>query len=834
MHRPNLLTLWMALTAFLAFLSGLLYARADTPEALSFQGRVLVDGVPFTGTGAFRFALVEGNAASPVLHLDPPGGPSLGTVSLPVSKGLYSVRLGVDTIPVPQDLLHQSTDLRLRVWFNDGSHGLQQLSPDQPLLAVPYARRAATAALADTAGVISGNVPAEQIEGTLSDSQLPNTVARLDSAPTFTGTVTATGFRGPGTEPWTSTSDLAVLAEPNHGYLANREAIPVGFTLPATAQVGDVIRIAGAGAAGWGVRDADGVDIDIEAAGVTWTARETVRQWTSAALSADGRIIIACGDGTVHRSTDYGVSWSQPASPPACDSVAISADGQKMVAVRNGGRIHTSTDSGVTWVARDTARTWVRVASSSDGTRLVATAFRQGIFTSNDSGQTWTAREIGKQWVDVASSADGSRLIATWEGPDSDLLYLSDDFGVTWTTNSIPGVTRSGACTGVASSADGTRLVACTREGFVYRSTNSGQSWGRLVPDQFDFGKTFSTIASSADGRRLLAGVGVGIASAYAGPIYFSVDSGLTWIRYPSARNWTAVAMTPGGGQFVACDFDGHIYTSRARSLRNPNEVTEFRFVEPGYWRPFSYVTTDDFGRIPVHLLPELKLDASSITTGTLKMDRLPLLPASIISSGTFHTDRIPNLPATRIASGTFDQVRIPNLPAARIDSGTFEAARIPTSLPGNRDFSGTLAIGTSPTTTHKLFVKGNAAFDGNVTAIGFTSTSDSRLKTAVAPLPDALDRVTHLRGISFEWLPDGDRPSGRNLGFLAQEVALVAPELVHTNQAGFMSVQYDGVTPMLVEAVKELHQRFEQRLAEKDVQLQALRDRLAAVEARR
>lgn len=823
MHRPNLLTLWMALTAFLAFLSGLLYARADTPEALSFQGRVLVDGVPFTGTGAFRFALVEGNATSPVLHLDPPGGPSLGTVSLPVSKGLYSVRLGIDTIPVPSDLLQQSTDLRLRVWFNDGSHGLQQLSPDQPLLAVPYARRAATAAMADTAGVISGNVPAEQIEGTLSDSQLPNTVARLDSAPTFTGTVTAAGFRGRGVEHWSSTSDLAVLAEPNHSYLANREDTPVAFTLPETAQVGDVIRIARVGAAGWGLRDADGRDIDIEAAGVVWTARETVREWTSAAMSADGRIIVACGDGTVHRSTDYGVSWSQPASPPACTSVAISADGQKMVAVRSGGRIHTSTDAGVTWVARDTTRTWVRVASSSDGTRLAATAFNQGIFTSNDSGQTWTAREIGKAWVDVASSADGSRLIATRAFSGADMLYLSDDFGVSWTTNSIPGVTRVGTCTAVASSADGTRLVACTEEGFVYRSANSGQSWTRLIPDPvLGTSANFGAIACSADGNRWILGSGAGLLDfGTAGAIYASTDSGLSWTKGSLIRNWTAVAMSSDGAKAVATSkasgvIGGSLYTSRARSLRNSNEVTEFRFVDPGYWRPFSYITTDDFGRIPLHLLTDMKLDASSITTGTLSTARIPLLPASIISSGDFHPDRIPNIPATKVASGTFD------------------AARIPTSLTGYRSFSDTLAIGTSPTTAHRLFVKGNARFEGIVTANGFNSTSDSRLKTAVATLPNALDRVTHLRGISFEWLPDGDRPSGRNLGFLAQEVALVAPELVHTNQAGFMSVQYDGVTPMLVEAVKELHQKFEQRLAEKDVQLQALRERLAAVEARR
>lgn len=809
--------------AFLVFFSGLLRTRSDTPEALSFQGRLLVDGVPFTGTGAFRFALVEGNAASPVLNLDPPGGPSLGTVSLPVSKGLYSVRIGVDTIPVPLDLLQQSADLRLRVWFNDGSHGLQQLSPDQPLLAVPYARRAATAAVADTAAAVSGTLPAEKIQGILSDSQLPNTVARLDSAPTFSGTLTAGGFRGPGTEPWTVETDTAVLMEPNHGYLANRDDIPVAFTLPGTAQVGDVIRIAGAGAGGWNLRDTDGTEIGIESAGITWTPRETPRDWTSAGISADGRILVACGGGTIYLSNDYGVSWNQPASSPGCTSVAISADGQKMVAAQNPGRIHTSTDAGATWVARETTRPWLCITSSSDGTRLVASANSQGIFTSNDSGQTWTAHETGIPWGMVASSANGSRLIATRLGNGSANLFLSNDYGVTWTTNTLPGVTQLGVCTAVASSADGTRLMACTLAGVVYRSTNSGQSWIRVDPEPLESASTtFAAIACSADASRVIVSCGSGSNGiGSTGAIYASTDTGLTWTKIPIIRNWNAVALSPDGAKAVAVARDesagpGALYTSRSRSIRNPNEVTEFRYMDPGYWRPFSYATTDDFGRIPLQLIPDL--------------------PAAWITQGTFSPDRIPALPASRITTGTFVPERIPGIPAAKITSGTLASDRIPTSLTGNRDFQGSVAIGTSPIASVKLIVKGDTSINGNVTATGFTSTSDSRLKTAVAPLPHALDQLARLRGISFEWLPDAESPNqsgGRHIGFLAQEVAGVVPELVRTNEGGFLSVDYNGVTPMLVEAVKELQQKFEQRLAEKDVQLQALRDRLAAVEAR-
>lgn len=65
-------------------------------------------------------------------------------VSIPVIRGLYSVLLGeapaMNLIPAS---VFTNSDIRLRVWFNDGSHGAQQLGPDQRLAAVGYAMMAA-------------------------------------------------------------------------------------------------------------------------------------------------------------------------------------------------------------------------------------------------------------------------------------------------------------------------------------------------------------------------------------------------------------------------------------------------------------------------------------------------------------------------------------------------------------------------------------------------------------------------------------------------------------------------------------------------------------------
>ena len=194
-------------------------ALAQVPSILNYQGRVVVNGTNFNGTGQFEFALVDGGtntsrqasatafvAAGLVLsnlvtdggagYLTPPAVSYLGgggsgatahaligggvvtsvvrdlpgsgyiaapvvvigappvnmsyrtfwsngtsSVSVPVTKGLYSTLLGdpnlANMVALPSTVFTNS-DVCLRVWF-DGGSGLQQLSPDQRIASVGYA-----------------------------------------------------------------------------------------------------------------------------------------------------------------------------------------------------------------------------------------------------------------------------------------------------------------------------------------------------------------------------------------------------------------------------------------------------------------------------------------------------------------------------------------------------------------------------------------------------------------------------------------------------------------------------------------------------------------------
>ena len=135
------------LVSLLAFSSvlGVLESGAAVPQVLNHQGRIAVAGVNFNGSGQFKFALVD--ATGLITYWSNDGTSTAGVeptspVTLAVTKGLYSVLLG-DTALANMTALSTTAldhaDVRLRVWFNDGSRGFQQISPDQRLAAAPYA-----------------------------------------------------------------------------------------------------------------------------------------------------------------------------------------------------------------------------------------------------------------------------------------------------------------------------------------------------------------------------------------------------------------------------------------------------------------------------------------------------------------------------------------------------------------------------------------------------------------------------------------------------------------------------------------------------------------------
>jgi len=111
----------------------------------------------------------------------------------------------------------------------------------------------------------------------------------------------------------------------------------------------------------------------------------------------------------------------------------------------------------------------------------------------------------------------------------------------------------------------------------------------------------------------------------------------------------------------------------------------------------------------------------------------------------------------------------------------------------------GNLGVGIN-TPSQRLHV------NGAVLADNYFLTSDARLKDDVRTLDGSLEKLRALRGVSFVWnrerMPEAEEE--RQLGFLAQEVREILPELVREDESGRLSVGYAQVVPLLVEAIRE------------------------------
>ena len=108
----------------------------------------------------------------------------------------------------------------------------------------------------------------------------------------------------------------------------------------------------------------------------------------------------------------------------------------------------------------------------------------------------------------------------------------------------------------------------------------------------------------------------------------------------------------------------------------------------------------------------------------------------------------------------------------------------------------------------------------GNV----ISNTSDARLKTNIENIPNALDKVMSLNGVTYNWnenTPEEFDKERAEVGLIAQEVQAVLPEIIHnapfdrgedgTSISGkdYITLQYERVVPLLVEAIKELKEEI-------------------------
>ncbi len=196
----------------------------------------------------------------------------------------------------------------------------------------------------------------------------------------------------------------------------------------------------------------------------------------------------------------------------------------------------------------------VRVSGAGSGGWRVAQNISQAIygnfFTANN--YNWQSGYIASKGLNgIASSADGFKMVAVAGGGG---VFTTKNSGQTWTNSaSIYSLT----C--VVSSADGSKLVAGNNAGSSPSTTvsaDSGNTWASSATSMANC----QALAMSADATRQVAVV-------YGGRIYISANSGTDWALVATSpvnvnKNWKSVASSSDGSRLAAVVTNGQVYTS--------------------------------------------------------------------------------------------------------------------------------------------------------------------------------------------------------------------------------------------------------------------------------
>jgi len=105
----------------------------------------------------------------------------------------------------------------------------------------------------------------------------------------------------------------------------------------------------------------------------------------------------------------------------------------------------------------------------------------------------------------------------------------------------------------------------------------------------------------------------------------------------------------------------------------------------------------------------------------------------------------------------------------------------------------------------------GDMTVSGTAVAFATVMSSDRNLKTNITAIDNPLNKILDLRGVNYKWKKDTKKTEKWDTkrlryGVIAQEVKEVFPDIVSVGGDDFHTVQYEGLIPLMIEALKELN----------------------------
>ena len=123
-------------------------------------------------------------------------------------------------------------------------------------------------------------------------------------------------------------------------------------------------------------------------------------------------------------------------------------------------------------------------------------------------------------------------------------------------------------------------------------------------------------------------------------------------------------------------------------------------------------------------------------------------------------------------------------------------------------DTEGRIGVGVLTDLTYGITLQNTSGDISVGKARAWQTYSSARYKENVCDIEDPIEKLSKLKGVYFDWRDMAGE--GRDIGFIAEEVGEVLPEVVSYEEGGndAISMSYDKIVPLLVEAFNESRER--------------------------
>ena len=427
--------------------------------------------------------------------------------------------------------------------------------------------------------------------------------------------------------------------------------------------------------------------------------------------------------------------------------------------------------------------------------------------------------------LNIDSGSGGGRLTFAPGSASNNLLSTTTGFGaynpirviasdIRFETGSSPTERMridSSGNVGIGTSSPGARLDV---NGTIQVRV-SGFEFGRILTNNVNSSTGGLTLQYNAagvftDGIVLNGSGNVGIGTSSPGA-RLDIAGADAAFRATSANAYGDFTNGTGTLRLQVSGPDGFITQTNAGSLVLRTNATERMRITAAGGLAVGTTTDPGAGNIGLAAGGRLQFSSSAYIT-----------PENNVSGAEIST---PGVITFRTGSGTPERMRITSDGVLLVAKTAASISTVGVELGNAGVVSSTLAGSTNATSTLNVYSTGAGAFrffvdmagTVNATSTSIAAISDIRLKENVRDLDAGLDTILALQPRRFDWKEGKGKNVKDDMGFIAQEVEGVLPELIGAWKAGegepddLKSVKAGDLIPVLVKAIQELTARVAQ-----------------------